>query len=70
MIFRVSGNVTDPHKPIILDLGYTKLLKLIPRKTKYVMVNLFLVKFRISKTENVEKRARQEMFGTRLVNSW
>ena len=37
MIFRASGDVNDPHKQIILDLGYTKLLKLIQAKTQIML---------------------------------
>ena len=33
MISRASGNVYDPHKPIILDFGSTQLPRLTQEKT-------------------------------------
>ena len=69
MLSEVGANVTDRHKPIILDLGPTRLLKSIHEKSKTWWKLYMLVKFRISYIDNFEKEPCQHMLEIRLINS-
>ena len=70
MIFRVSGNVHDPHEPIVLDFGSTKLFKSIQEGIQnHIWEISFSKEYKSNKKRKTGKRREPENIDILLQES-
>ena len=75
MISGTSGNLRGHHKPIIVDLGFTTLLRAIQEKSRMnfgnnISRNLIIAKVGILRNEQIKKtRAGKSLTSIRLIRS-